>query len=370
MLESVLGALDSKGGTSLVTLGTSGVLLIGYILLHLLPDSLAGIFCLVPGNTITRPWQVVTSGFFEDTFLNLVVAIALLWCASKLLRPGWGDCGGDHELLRFVVVVNALQGCLTWVNMIVLYILFRSEHFLFAQMGGATGLISGLSVAFRQYALQQGMSLPLYSSMAQSGSHHLPPLAVTFALLHAPTLAFVWSLLGLLILDSGPPDQILMAFNGALVAWGYLRYYQVRENGTAGDASAAFKFALLFPPPLHPLLRVLGHATFGVVSSCGCFPPPGWAEAAPGQSQPLQTSPALTSFETSEAGEALLGETLQAAPEAAVTTKDPKIAERRRERARALIEARLAAKAGAVPPAAAVDAAPEPQPRDASPPPP
>ena len=108
--------------------GLGGGIFVCYLALKLFPD-LSGVFFLVPGATITRPWQVLTAGYFEDSSFNLLLGVSAVLGVGALLKSSWGG----HELLRFVLLINTLQACATWVAMIVLYILFRSEHFLFVR---------------------------------------------------------------------------------------------------------------------------------------------------------------------------------------------------------------------------------------------
>ena len=236
--------------------------------------------------------------------------------------------------MRFIVLTNLLQGCATWIAMITLYILFREEHFLFARLGGLTGIIGGLSVALKQCALSNGLTLPLVDSLRDPGAAQFASQCMA----HAPLLALAWAAVVLLCTHSGPPDELLFAANGILFGWAYLRYYQPREAGMFGDPSEGFAFARLFPAPVQPPLRAIGEATFVLVSMCGCFPPAGWASLrAEGNLAHVPVAPpSLTD---------LLQSPLPTP--AAVTTTDPEIAERRRERARALIEARLAQKVAA-----------------------
>ena len=306
-----------------------GFIVVAYAALKLFPDLETVVF-LVPGMTITRPWQVVTAGFFEDSGLNMVLGFATLLVCAGLLRPTWGG----RELVRFILVTNVAQGCVTWVSMIVLYVVVRSEHFLFARLGGLTGLLGGLSVALRQYACGHAtlLALPVSTPTAATTAASSPAgLLLNAALPHAPSLSLLWAALVLLTTHAGPPDELLFAFNGTLVAWVYLRYYQPREASTAGDPSANFTFAALFPAPVRPPLSALGEASFTIVSLCGCFPPAGWSTLAAGGC--ATRAPILPPR---------LSDLLQTP--AAVTTSDQEVAERRRARARALIEARLAEK--------------------------
>jgi len=141
----------------------------------------------------------------------------------------------------------------------------------------------------------------------------------------ASYLGASWTLLLLVFTQAGPPDELLCAAHGVLVGWVYLRYYQPRADGV-GDSRDEFEFAALFPPPLRHPLRVLGNATHGVLSHCCCglFPP------------------SLPNCEPLPAAQAEV--TVMLVPPPTVTTQDPVLAEKRRQRARELLEERLAAK--------------------------
>ena len=65
-------------------MGLVGVVAIASLLLRIFPD-LQTVFFLVPGHTTTRPWQVLSAGYFEDSFLNLLLgSAALLGCGWRL----------------------------------------------------------------------------------------------------------------------------------------------------------------------------------------------------------------------------------------------------------------------------------------------
>ena len=157
---------------------------------------------------------------------------------------------------------------------------------------------------------------------------------------HAPALQLAASAALLVVAHAGPPDELLFAVHGLFVGWLYLRYYQPQPSGAWGDASDAFAFAALFPPAVQPPLRALGRVTFGVASACGCCPLSGWAP-------PIDEGAGAALLNDVELG--LLGSAPAPAPPA-VTTHDPEVAERRRQRARALLEERLKMKAEEPPP--------------------
>lgn len=293
----------------------SGVLVMSHVILRIGGIHISDRLFLQPAYTVYHPHELVTAGLFEDSTPNLILTVLVLLYCGKLLQPTWGD----RECVRFVLLVNVLQACGSWLCMIILYVLFREEGFLFARLGGCTGLLGGLSVAVKQQvargALSEGLSLP--------------PL-VAAMLPHIVVVQLCWSVAMLGLLHAGPMHELLFAFNGVVVAWAYLRFYQPRDSGVAGDASAGFAFACLFPAPVQPPLRVLGRVCFGIASSCGCFPPLGWNTPLDVQSWPPQGAVRPSELPAEPAP-----------PPPTVTTDDPEVAERRRARARALLEERL-----------------------------
>ena len=123
----------------------SALLAVGHLVLRISDDLRPPLF-LQPASTIIRPQQVVTAGLFEDSAPNLLVVVLALLYSAKALQPAWGD----RECVRFVMLVNVLHLSASWVCMVVLYVLFREEHYLFARLGGCAGLLGGLSVAIKQ----------------------------------------------------------------------------------------------------------------------------------------------------------------------------------------------------------------------------
>ena len=105
---------------------------------------------LVPGTTMVIPFQLITCGLFDDSLPNLLLGVPVLVYTGSILHARWGAV----ELARFLAVANVLMACLSWLSMIVLYVLFRDEHFLFARLGGVSGALGALAVALRQQALR------------------------------------------------------------------------------------------------------------------------------------------------------------------------------------------------------------------------
>jgi hypothetical protein len=321
-------------------LGLSVVLVFLHFVLWLAPENLGGVVKLVPGHTLTRPWMILTSNLFEDSFPNLVLSLGAILGSSVLLIDRWGEL----EAGRYLVIVAALQASFSWVGMVTLYILFREHHFLFARLGGLTGLVGALSVAVAQHVAANPSSVPPY-------------LAATLRC--APLGALSWSAVLLLLTHAGPPDELLFSLCGILSGWTYLRYYQPRPGDSllrpaapTGDNSDHFAFAALWPAPLQPPLRLIGAALFGVLSSCCCglFPP---STAGCNLDEPTTAggnrhgTPLTGAWFVPEKGNDLEAPP----PPPSVTTGDPLVAERRRQRARELLEQRVAAKLDSAAPA-------------------
>eukprot|EP00967_Tisochrysis_lutea_P145629 scaffold273695_cov31-Tisochrysis_lutea.AAC.1 len=282
--------------------------------------------------------MILTSNLFDDSFPNLVFALVVILGSSFLLIEQWGEV----EAGRYLLLVGVLQASFSWVAMVTLYILFREHHFLFARLAGLSGLVGGLSVAVAQQIMVAPSSVP-----AQ----------LVIPLRYAPLCAFSWSLVLLLFVHAGPPDEIFFCAFGILSGWTYLRYYQPKPGDSflrpavpTGDSSDSFSFASLWPPAVQPPMRLVGTALYGVLSSCCCglFPPTasvsddsvlgglGGMNASAHVGQRAAYSPLWY--------DPVRGDVEAPPPPPSVTTADPLVAERRRQRARELLEQRMAAK--------------------------
>ena len=63
----------------------AGAVVVAALLLRIFPD-LETVFFLVPGHTLTRPWQVLTAGYFEDSGIGLGAGLAALLGVGTLLQ--------------------------------------------------------------------------------------------------------------------------------------------------------------------------------------------------------------------------------------------------------------------------------------------
>ncbi len=200
---------------------------VAHVLLRLLPD-LQPLLLLVPGYTVTRPWQLLTCVVCEPSLPILALGVAAL----ALIHRAWEA----RELSRFLLLVGVLTACASWLAMVLLYILFRNERFLFTAVGGVDGAIAAAAVALKQQQLS-----------GRIGSRG----ALSLIAAHAPSLALCSTCALVLLGLTFPAERLLLSAHGILISWGYLRYYQPQPGG-CGDGSAAFAFAYLFPSPVRP----------------------------------------------------------------------------------------------------------------------
>ena len=346
----------ADSGWSPAPLALGGVLVACHLSRLVVP--LTRIFFLVPGHAVTRPWQFLTANIFEDSLANLLLSLCVLVLCSRLLGRGVVASWSARELTRYLILVGILQTAASWLLMVVLYVLFRESHFLFAQLGGFSGVLAAILVALKREHIRGNIT------SSTIGPTTTAPLAAAaaYALEHAPTLLLLWCLFLVILSSLDPPDDLFFALNGIIVSWAYLRYYQPHADASAGDASAGdaseeFAFANLFPKAVRLPLAVVGEGCFGALSSCCCglFPPAGYAAARlTAKVTPAETPMLPGSLLHPSAAAALTGGGLGALGwglgeeggnlPLSVTTEDPQIAERRRQRARQLLEERLKAK--------------------------
>lgn len=111
---------------------------------------------------------------------------------------------------------------------------------------GLSALQSGILVAFTQIIPEHQIQLfGVLKARVKVGVRHLGVIS----LLTAQTIPGVFLLASnVLVLVLGPSPFILIQF-GFFVAWVYLRFFKLSENGEyRGDRSETFAFQYWFPP--------------------------------------------------------------------------------------------------------------------------
>jgi len=222
-----------------------------YILGRIIPEA-DSIFGLVPG--FTGPphfyvWNLITSGYYENSLINLGFHVVALLLFGKYLEPIWGS----REFLKFIILVNALCGVATFFFMVFLYLVSRSEVLWFKiVLCGFSSVLAGFTVAMKQMVPEQEIKL-LFAISVRVKSLPLILLLVQVAFF---TLGF-------------PSETLPFMFFGIFISWIYLRFFQVKMD-TVGDHSEAFSFASFFPEPIQPAMTILSNIIFNLLALCKC----------------------------------------------------------------------------------------------------
>ncbi|TXT13448.1 hypothetical protein VHUM_00815 [Vanrija humicola] len=194
----------------------------------------------LPETSWKYPWTLLTAGFVELNPIEFLVSLVTIPFACRYLERLWGM----RELLRFsflvIIISNVIAFGFSWI---MYFVLGADAAFAGLPYHGLSGLQSGLLVAFTQIIPEHQIQL--------------------FGVLKArvKTIPGLYLLLSnVLVIALGPSPYILVQF-GFFVAWIYLRFFKLSENGEyRGDRSETFAFQYWFPPPVRPYIAILcGH---------------------------------------------------------------------------------------------------------------
>ena len=209
-----------------------------------LDDALA----LTPFSVVSKPWTLVTSGYYEMSLAALAADCCGLLYIGKVLEPVWGP----RELARFVLGVNVATATMSWLSMCALYVFSGfDEFYLFAKFGGFHGVLAALLLALRQTSPEEPVFDDArfgegddYASLRALRNKHLIGAYLCFTAAYAFMSGGEHHHIGLYLFDVW----------GAYSAWVYLRFFQPHGTGARGDSSADFAFAALFPPAARPVV--------------------------------------------------------------------------------------------------------------------
>uniref|UniRef100_A0A0D3FIN8 Peptidase S54 rhomboid domain-containing protein n=1 Tax=Oryza barthii TaxID=65489 RepID=A0A0D3FIN8_9ORYZ len=222
-----------KSGFTKLCKGLAVVLFLGHIVIRLFPSAVTYL-ALIPSRTIPFAWNLVTSGYIEQTIPGVIVSIVGLLVLGKVLEPLWGA----KELLKFIFLVNLSTSACVFVTAIVLYYITQQEIYLYTPLSGFYGVLSGFLVGIKQILPDQEITLFLLNIKAK----WIPSL-----------VAFISVSLSFFMKDSVSYIPIILF--GIYLSWIYLRYFQKRlEAGLKGDPSDEFSFSSFFPEFLRPVL--------------------------------------------------------------------------------------------------------------------
>jgi len=241
--------------SSTVTRGICGTLLAGWFArFAIFGKELDQVFALSPYAVFTRPWTLLTSGYYEMSLAAACVDACGLLYIGRTLEPIWGP----KELTRFVVGVNVATATMSWFSMCLLYVFSGGDEFyLFARFAGFHGVLAALLLALRQTSPEE----PVFGEDALGGGgsrgigNALPSLR---ALRNKHLIgAYLCFTAAYAFMSGGRHHHVgLFLFDiwGAYSAWVYLRFFQPHGSGVRGDDSADFAFAALFPPAARPVI--------------------------------------------------------------------------------------------------------------------
>ncbi|XP_065916649.1 transmembrane protein 115-like [Dysidea avara] len=228
--------------STLVTRGLCAFIILLY-LIGFIP-SVDTQLVMTPGFLIppqVKVWTLVTSPFYETSFIVLLMDLAVLTVVGHVLEPLWNI----RSYLIFIAVVNV--GGLTLAALIcyAVYFIARLESFLFLPFNGMYGFTCACAVAFKQ-AHPDRPVLPVLPFLRYKD---LPILLL---------LVFV-TLTVLGILSS---SYVIMSSTYIVVSWVFLRFYQTKSDGSRGDMADSFSFASFFPEAVQPLVSVASGSVF------------------------------------------------------------------------------------------------------------
>ena len=225
--------------SSTVTRGICGTLLAGWFArFAIFGKALDQVFALSPYAVFTRPWTLLTSGYYEMSLAAACVDACGLLYIGRTLEPIWGP----KELTLFVVGVVATR---VVVSMCLLYVFSGGDEFYLFAICGFHGVLAGSCSRWQTSPRNRCSEDALGGGGSRGIGNALPSLRalrnkhLIGAYLCFRSVAFMAAV-----------DTITWAYSirhlGRVLAWVYLRFFQPHRSGVRGDDSAT-AFAL-FPP--------------------------------------------------------------------------------------------------------------------------
>uniref|UniRef100_M4BRC3 Peptidase S54 rhomboid domain-containing protein n=1 Tax=Hyaloperonospora arabidopsidis (strain Emoy2) TaxID=559515 RepID=M4BRC3_HYAAE len=206
-----------------------------------------------------RPWVYVTAGFYHPSIVQLLSVLPLAFGLAKRVEPELGAL----NLVRLLLFANTAAAIVLFVNLFMLYVVFRDPIYLEKSFSGFTGGITALLVAFMKptplatASLFPGVPLRCYPLIA----------CVVFSLCTLAGMMFTAVPAVSSILVSAGPFSVL----GGYFGWYYLRFLNKNRDRTVGDVSNEFALVILLPDVCTPLVSPLANFCFNVVKLCGFF---------------------------------------------------------------------------------------------------
>jgi len=194
-------------------------------------------------------WTALTHCFLEIHLWEVVVDIFTLVLVGKLIEPLWGAM----EMVTFFFIVNTGVAVLCAFFYYLLYMCtFNTELLFEVHIHGLSGYLAGVSIAVKQVMPDHILARTPVGKITNRNI----PLTVF-------GLTFIMWAIGMV-----EGSYCTMFGTGLVVAWVYLRFYQVHSNGAKGDQADSFAFATLFPNVLQPGVSVISNTVYSMLVKC------------------------------------------------------------------------------------------------------
>ncbi|KAG6117591.1 hypothetical protein E4U14_007627 [Claviceps sp. LM454 group G7] len=209
---------------------------------------------LVPQLSLIYPWTFLTSALVESNVFTLAISGVALYHGGRYLERAWSSA----DFAKFLILVTLTPNVLTFLVMIILFALTRSESWTLTSISGGVSIQVAFLVAFSQ--LIPAHTVTLFRGILSLKVPRLPLLYIglvtVLSLTPLLTRAAVWQ-----------------ASFGFLSSWTYLRFYKTvfpdldssQPASLRGDASDTFAFAEFFPGPIKPFVAGLSEQVFNIL---------------------------------------------------------------------------------------------------------
>ncbi|KAK6535406.1 hypothetical protein TWF694_001867 [Orbilia ellipsospora] len=210
---------------------------------------------VVPALSIIYPWTLVTASFVEANIFTLVITLATFFYGGKYLERAWGG----REFAKFLGVVSAISNVVALAIYVIWFAMTGNLDRNFTSISGGIAFQAGFLVAFKQLVPEH--TVTLFKGVVKMRVKHFPAIFLALNLLSGLVL--------------GTDVAAILAINGFLTSWIYLRFYKKQYVDLSasqpvslrGDASETFAFAHFFPDSLYPFISPVTNTIYALAVS-------------------------------------------------------------------------------------------------------
>ncbi|KAH8599356.1 eukaryotic integral membrane protein-domain-containing protein [Bisporella sp. PMI_857] len=231
-------------------------------------DIVVPYIALIPQLSLIYPWTFLTTTLVENNVFTLGIAGVTIFYGGRYLERAWTSV----EFAKFLLVASLTPNVLTFGALVILFAVTGDMRWTLTSVNGTIPLQISFLIAFSQ--LVPAHTVTLFRGIV---SLRVP----RFPLIHVLAI-FLLTLTPLLSASS-----FLLATNGFLSSWIYLRFYKrafpdLEANQPAslrGDASETFAFAEFFPDAAKPAIAGFSNQVFSLLVSLKICTPFSQADA-------------------------------------------------------------------------------------------